>query len=195
MATHWIITLAVVAAALGVLLFLTTQSRIVRTRNAVGEALGSVDAQLQNRHNLVPNMVAAARRFMQHEDALLTRIVELRTRAGGTYDRANPGAVAEHLAVEADLRGDMQRLVTAVEQYPDLRSADAMIRLMDSLEETEANISAARRYYNQAVTAYRNAIQTFPGYFIAPMMKAEPFPYYEAEEIARRPTDVAAALD
>lgn len=186
---------AVGVIALIALLLILTHARIIRTRNAVEEALGSVDAQLQKRGDLVPNMVAVAKRHLRHEEALLTHLVELRVRAEAAYDRSNTDAVTRHLAAAAELSGGMQRLVTAFEGYPELRSVEAMIRLMDALEEVEANISAARRYYNQAVAAYRNATQTIPGNLVAPLMSVGGYPFFEATEIAQRPVDVAAALD
>ncbi len=53
----------------------------------------------------------------------------------------------------------------------------------------EAKISAARRFYNSAVTALNNAVQIFPGNLIAQMARVTEMPFFEAEEAVREPID------
>ena len=54
---------------------------IVTRRNRVAETLGGIDAQLQQRHDLIPNVLAIARRFLDHERTLLDEITQLRAQA------------------------------------------------------------------------------------------------------------------
>lgn len=54
---------------------------IVRRKHRVMEALAGIDVQLQQRHDLIPNVLTIARRFMDHERELLTAITDLRTKA------------------------------------------------------------------------------------------------------------------
>ena len=54
---------------------------IVKRRNRVAEALAGIDVQLQQRHDLIPNLLAIARHFMEHERSLLTEITDLRVKA------------------------------------------------------------------------------------------------------------------
>src|SRR6187200_734870 len=64
-------------AAVGLYFWYTS---IVRRRIRVLEALAGIDVQLQQRHDLIPNVLTIARRFMDHERGLLTEITELRSR-------------------------------------------------------------------------------------------------------------------
>ena len=57
---------------------------IVTRRNKVREALSSVDVHLNQRHDLIPNIVALAGRYMEHERALLTDVTRLREQARST---------------------------------------------------------------------------------------------------------------
>jgi len=54
---------------------------IVTRRNKVQEALTSVDVHRNQRHDLIPNIVSLAGRFMEHERALLTEVTRLREQA------------------------------------------------------------------------------------------------------------------
>ena len=83
--------IAVIAAAAAVLLALvavSTYNRLVRLRNATENAFGALDAQLKNRFDLVPNVVAAVGSYVKHERSLLEGLTALRAQA------LAPGATA-----------------------------------------------------------------------------------------------------
>ena len=63
----------IVAAALVAALYLW-YARIITRRNKAQEALSSVDVHLNQRHDLIPNIVLLAARFMEHERALLNDV-------------------------------------------------------------------------------------------------------------------------
>ena len=63
---------------------------IITRRNKVREALSSVDVHLNQRHDLIPNIVALAGRYMEHERALLTDVTRLREQARTTARRRRP---------------------------------------------------------------------------------------------------------
>lgn len=168
-----------------------THRRIVVTGNEAEQALASLDVQLRKLHDLIPQVVATARKFMSHETALLERLTELRAKAAAPYEKADIGEVAAHLEAERALQSELRQLFSLVEGYPALKSDESMARVQDTLEEVEGNIAAARRYYNASVMQHRNVIQTFPGNIIAPQMGAVPLPYFETEENTRGVVDVA----
>ena len=51
--------------------------------------------------------------------------------------------------------------------------------------ETEAQITASRRFYNAAVNQLNNAIQIFPGSIIAGIAGVAAMPFFEAPADAR----------
>ena len=54
---------------------------LITRRNKVREAMSSVDVHLTQRHDLIPNLVALAGQYMQHERDLLTEVTRLREAA------------------------------------------------------------------------------------------------------------------
>lgn len=168
---------------------------IVTRRNAVSEALSGVDVQLQQRHDLIPNMLAIARRFMEHEADLLQSITRLRAEATAQVGAQAPAAVAERFKVEAQLAGQMDRLMAVAENYPALRSDGPMIEAQRSYNEVEGNLAAARRFYNSAVGDLRNATQIFPGNLVKGLAGVgELPPFFETTEAARQPVSADALL-
>lgn len=167
---------------------------LISRRNRAREALSSIDVQLRKRHDLVPNVLKIASRFMAHEKDLLTEVTEQRARAMADYDKSDPTAVGAHIEAERRLQAGMVRLFATAEAYPDLRSAETMVNAQETYSEVEGHIAAARRFYNAAVTDLNNAAEIFPGNIIAGFAGVRPMPFYEIEESARAPVDAAAYL-
>lgn len=184
----------IVVAALVVGLYLW-YAAIVRRRNQVAEALAGVDVQLQKRHDLIPNVLTIARRFMDHERALLTEITELRSKAYDQLGERDFTKIPDKLATEARLGQQMGRLFMLAENYPQLKSDAPMIESQRTYSEVEANIAAARRFYNAAVTDLRNAVQIFPGNLLRGLAGVTTVPPpFEAAEAARSPVEASRYL-
>lgn len=183
----------VLAVVLAILYF--WYATIVTRRNRVAEALAGIDVQLNQRHDLIPNLLTIARRFMEHERGLLDDITALRTKAAAQPGGQDPAAIAGKFAAEGRLEAGLGRLFAVAENYPALKSDGPMIAAQRGYQEVETNIAAARRFYNSAVGDLKNAIQIFPGPLLAGLAGAStPPPFFEAPEAARTPVDAAAYL-
>jgi LemA protein len=168
---------------------------IIKRRNRVTEALSGIDVQLQQRHDLIPNVLVIARRFMEHERSLLTDITELRAKAHQHIGERDLSKVAEKFETEARLGQQMGRLLMLAENYPQLRSDGPMIEAQRTYSEIEANLAAARRFYNAAVAELSNAVQIFPGPLLMGLagVKTVP-PPFQTVEAARVAVDAAKYL-
>lgn len=188
-----IVLLAIVAAIIAGLYFWYVS--IVRARNKVGEALGSIDAQLQQRHDLIPNVLAIARRFLEHEKTLLEEITSLRAQAAPTLGERDFARIGAKFDTEARLGADMSRLFALAENYPELTSSGPMLEAQRAYGEVENNIAAARRFYNSAVNALKNAVETFPGPLVSGLAGVTSLPpFFQAVEGAEKPISAADHL-
>jgi len=160
---------------------------IISKRNRALEALSGIDVHLRMRTNVIPNVLTVAQKFLDHEKTLLTDITELRTRTDRDYDPKDADAVKAHLDAAQALGARMGQLMVTVENYPDLKSDATMLQAQQTYNETEAQIAAARRFYNSAVSSLNSAVQIFPGSLIAGIAKVQPMPFYEADEASRAP--------
>lgn len=167
---------------------------LIGKRNKAKEALSGIDVQLKKRSNLIPNILKIAARFMEHEKALMTEITELRSQVSKSIDEDDKVAVKDYFAAAEKLSGKMSQLMIAVENYPDLKSDQSMLQAQRTYNEVEAQIAAARRFYNSAVTTLNNSVQIFPGNMIAKMAGVTEMPFYEAEEAAKAPVDAGDFL-
>ncbi len=180
------LTIGAVVIVLGVFYLLYVS--LVIKRNKVREASSGIDVQLKKRYDLIPNLMQMAAKFMEHESELMTQIVKLRSEAMKKSFNGNP---EESIKLENMLESRLKDFWLSVENYPDLKSNQTMLQAMQSFNEVEEHIAAARRFYNASVNDLKNAAQIFPGNIVAALVgiKAD-MPYFEAEKQAAERIDV-----
>lgn len=189
---EWV--LAVVAVV--VIVFYGWYVSLIRRRNRVREALGLIDVQLLKRHDLIPNVLQLAKKFMAHEKDLMTGLTELRAAAEVPYGKDDPEGVRKHLEAAGAMQGLLGRFFAVAEDYPDLRSSETIVTAQHTYSEVEGHIAAARRFYNSSVTDLNNAVEVFPGGMIASMAQVRAMPFFEVEDTAARaPVSAADHFD
>ncbi len=170
------IFLLVVAAivALPVLWAIGAYNGLVTLRNRFKNAFAQIDVQLKRRHDLIPNLVEVAKKYLSHERETLEAVIKARDAASSARETAaaSPGdaeSMKNLMGAEAGLGGVLGRLFALSEAYPDLKANQNMMQLTEELTSTENKISFARQAYNDAVMHYNNKREMFPTNFIAGM--------------------------
>ena len=163
---------------------------VIKAKNMTNEAYSSIDVQLRKRYDLIPNILTIAQKFMDHEKGLIEEITKLRTMAMN----AQPGT-STSMAANAQLDSLLGQLKLSVENYPTLKSDTTMVQAMQTYNEVEEHISAARRFYNSAITQLKNATQIYPGTMFAHLALEElTFAYYETDEKTKAPINASDYL-
>lgn len=159
-------TLLLLAALLALVAWLAwTWNRLVALRAAIRAAWASIDALLKRRTDLIPNLVAVVRGYMDHEADTLQQVVRARTSAIAASE--TPGDVQARERAEELLTSSVRQLFALVESYPELRADARILALQQELVETEDDIAMARRYYNAVVRDYNILRETFPTLLVA----------------------------
>ncbi len=164
--------------------FALTYNRLVGLRNRVETAWSQIDVQLKRRYDLIPNLVETVRGYASHERKTLEGVVEARQQAIAAPD------VEQQAQAENMLTGMLRQLFALSEAYPDLKANENFASLQAELTQTEEQIAFARRYYNERVLGYDNAIEMVPSNLVANMFNFEEKPYFEAETESREPVQV-----
>jgi LemA protein len=183
MGTGLIVLIAV--AGLLLLAILLTFNRMISRRNAVDNSWAQIEAALQRRHDLIPNLVEAVKGYAKHERETFESVTKARTTAEGAR---SPGQAA---TAEGTLEGALGRLMALAEAYPELRATENFQKLQSSLSEAEDQIQITRRVYNDTVQTYNTLIQVFPPSLIAGMFNFEPRAFYDAPEEAEAAPEVS----
>jgi LemA protein len=170
-------TIAAVTVLALVLAVVAGYNLLVRRRNAVAFATGTLDAMLQLRYDLIPKLTEVARASAAHERETLERCAAAR--------RVTSADTAGRLADAAELGRSIARVIAVAEAQPQLRASEQFQHLMRTLNEVEERISAARRTYNALVMAYNNAIQSVPLNLVAGAFGHRVREYFEADRDSR----------
>jgi LemA protein len=132
----------------------------------VFKAWGDVEATLQRRADLVPNLVETVKGYAAHERATLEAVVNARSKATSVKlspeDLSDAAAMQKLQQSQGELSSALSRLLVVVEQYPDLKASENFKDLQNQLEGTENRINVARQRYNEAAEAFNSSIRTFP---------------------------------
>jgi LemA protein len=159
-------------------------NRAVRLDQAANAAWANVDAQLQRRLDLVPNLVATVKGYASQEKEIFENIAQARTR----YFQAP--TVEGKIQASNEMTGLLSRLLVLQEAYPQLKSNQNFLALQDQLEGTENRIAVARTRYNEAVRVLNNYVKSFWGSFFAARAGVQPKPFFEAAPGAQQPPQV-----
>jgi LemA protein len=156
---------------------------------AVFKAWADVEATLQRRGDLIPNLVETVKGYAGHEAETLEAVIRARSRATSVQlapdDLSNPAAMVQFQQAQGGLSSALGRLMLVVERYPDLKANQNFLDLQTQLEGTENRINVARQRYNQAVEVFNGAIRKFPARLTNSMLlHLERKEYFKAEEEA-----------
>lgn len=163
-----------------IVIFYMLYAGLITSRNKVHEAFSGVDVQLKKRHDLIPNLLTLAKKYMEYEGETLAEITALRSQAS-KMDTDSGEHIKQKLELENQLQGKMNSFMLSVEAYPDLKASEAFSNAMEAYEDIEEHIAAARRFYNSAVNVLKNKIEIFPTSVIAKWLGIKyDMPFFEA---------------
>ena len=155
------IALAVVAVLVfaGLLVlgsYVSAQKQMVAKQEAIAAQWSNVQAQLQRRSDLIPNLVATVKGYATHEETVFADV-----------DKAREALLAAHdpqgkIAANGQLDGALGRLLAVAENYPNLKANENFLQLQDQLEGTENRIAVERQRYNETLRDYNTFIRQIP---------------------------------
>lgn len=136
---------------------------LIRKRNETENAFGTIDVMLKKRYDLIPNLVATVKQYAEHEKSTFAQITEMRNKSFSSLSHH------EKENLDSAFTQASTQFFAVAESYPQLKASENFEQLQRAINETEEQLSAARRTYNACVTDYNNAVQTFPSNMFAGM--------------------------
>jgi LemA protein len=151
-------------------------NRLVALRQETNQAFADIDVQLNQRRDLIPNLVETVKGYATHESATLQAVTDARVTAGTAK------TVQDKVQAENALTGALRQLFAVAESYPDLKANGTFLSLQEALSDVENRLAAARRFFN-------TAIQQFPAVLIAGMFGFGPRSFFDLGEEGRAAAD------
>ena len=141
-----------------IVMLVSIYNRLVGLRQNVNQGVADIDAQLRQRHDLIPNLVNTVKGYATHEQETLDAVITAR-------NKASDGSVSS--GDETQLRVALDKMLALGEAYPDLKASTNFQELQRELANVEDKLAAARRALNAAVSRYNTGRETFPAVLFA----------------------------
>jgi LemA protein len=158
-----VLIVVVLALVLGGCEFVSTRNKLAVEKEAITGQWSQVDADLQRRADLIPNLVETVKGYAKEETTVFTNIANARSALLGAK------SPQEKIDANNQLTGALGRLLVVVENYPNLKANENFKQLQFELEGTENRILQSRRRYNEAVQKYNTDLSLFPANVVASM--------------------------
>ena len=155
---------------------------IVRMNNKVKQAKSGIDVYLNERFDLIPNLVECVKGYSKHEKEIFENIVNLRTQYMNNKKT--------NLKQAEELNNSINKIIAVAENYPELKASEQYLNLQKSLSKMESQLQAARRIYNNEVTNYNTKITTVPSNIIASLFGFKEADLFTIEEYKKENIEI-----
>ena len=151
-------------------------NRLVTAQQGVNNLWAQVDNQLKRRNDLIGNLVETVKGTATQEQAVFGQIADARAKMAGAK------TTEQTIAAGQAMDGALGRLLVVVENYPQLKSNEAFMGLMDEIAGTENRLSTARMRYNDAMRDFNVMVKVFPTNLYAGILGFKEAAYYQIQE-------------
>lgn len=172
----------IVIVALLIIWFIAMYNGLVRKKNYIREAWSSIDVQLKRKTNVLTNLVDTIKMQTKYESETLEKIVNMRS-------KMLSGQKGEAMAANDSVSKMLPSIMALSESYPELKSNQSYLHLMEDIKNVEDKIAYARTRYNMTVTNYNTAIESFPTSIFAKMLGYKREETFEISDVEREYSD------
>lgn len=163
------------AAIIIILWFILTYNKLIKSRILVDEGFSAIGTYLQQRFDMIPNLVEIVKGYIAHENETLVDVTKWRNQ-GLSAKNTNEQAQAA-----TGLSGSLFNMLSLAESYPDLKADSNFLELQNNLNEIEEKLNNARRYYNATVREYNTLIAILPNNIISGLLNFKASQFFEEQ--------------
>ena len=152
---------------------LANYNRFIRLNNKVKEKESKIDILLNQRFDLIPNLVECVKGYTKHEGGTFENLARLRSSYNNNGFNIN----------EAEkINNEFGKLMAIVENYPELKASSQFMNLQANLRQIEDKLNYARIEYNNMVTRFNNLVEQIPSNIVAKIFNFETKELFKIEE-------------
>ncbi len=171
---HWIIYVLIIFIAVCMLLmwyisiYNHYQSYIIR----MNEAEAFIDTTLRKRFDLLNKSIGIIKNASDNKkEEVLETIIALRSKKLSNFE------------LDRELYEAINEFHQYKEKYPDLKNNESFLKIELGLFESESEIVAARKYYNDIITDYNKLVRSFPSNVVAKLTGYKIKPYFDGKDM------------
>ena len=167
-----IISLSIITIICAItLVFTLTYNRIQDYIIRINEAEVNIDSVLRKRFDLLNKSINIIKTKTNTDDEVLDMVVKLRTRKLTNFE------------LDRSLYDAINEFNTYKLKYDELANCEEYLKIEINLFESESEIVALRKYYNDIITDYNKMVKSLPSNFVALIRGYKTKAYFDGNEI------------
>lgn len=137
----------------------------------INEAEANIDSVLRKRFDLLNKAIGIIKSNTKEKGDILTIIEELRSKKLSNFE-------LDRLLYDA-----LNEFQEYSEKYEELKQNDSFIKIELGLNDSEAEITALRKYYNDIITDYNRLAKVFPSKIVGILCHYKSRTYYDGKDM------------
>ena len=137
----------------------------------INEAEASIDSTLRKRFDLLNKSISIIKANTDIKEEIFDALVTLSSLTLTNFE------------LDRKLYDGINEFDKIKEEHEDLKKCDSFIKIELNLNESEAEIVASRRYYNDIITDYNKIIRTFPSNIVAKLCGYKQKTYFDGKDM------------
>lgn len=157
--------------------YIATYNKFNEYNIRINEAEANIDATLRKRFDLLNKSIGIIKANTD-KSSVLEEIANLRSTKLTNFelDRKIYDAISE--------------ITSLKEEFKDLKKCEEFMKIELSLNETEAEIVAARKYYNDTITDYNKMVKAFPSNIVSKLGKFKYKLYFDGKNTNNHKSEI-----
>ena len=143
------------------------QTYIIR----INEAEAFIDTTLRKRFDLLNKSISIIKKNSKSKDEILKSLTKLKSQKLSNFE------------LDRKLYDAINEFNEYKESIEELKNNEEFLKIELGLFESEAEIVAARKYYNDIITDYNKLVRKFPTMIVAKMSKYELKTYFDGKDM------------
>lgn len=167
-----IVSLSVITIICALLLaFTLIYNRIQDCIIRINEAEVNIDSVLRKRFDLLNKSIGIIKAATKTDDEILDIIVKLRTKKITNFE------------LDRNLYDAINEFNSYKEKYKELKNCEEYLKIEINLFESESEIVALRKYYNDIITDYNKLVKSLPSSLICKIRDYTVKPYFDGNNL------------
>lgn len=151
--------------------YITTYNKYQNLIIRINEAEATIDSILRKRFDLLNKSIGVIKGNTDIEEDVLEIIVKLRSRKLTNFD------------LDRQLYDAINEFNSYKEKYESLKNSENFVKIEVGLNESESEIIASRKYYNDIITDYNKLVKSFPTNVVAKICKYPYKSYFDGKDM------------
>lgn len=172
MTVFFILLILFIILCLLLIWYITTYNHFQNLIIRINEVEANIDTTLRKRFDLLNKSISIIKANANIDGEVLELIVKLRSRKLSNFD------------LDRQLYEAINEFHGYIENYPNLKEQENLQKIDITLNESEHEITAFRKYYNDTITEYNALIRKFPTMLVAKIAKYKEKTYFDGKNMS-----------